>query len=159
MSIHYIIDGYNVIKQIAYFTEKRLEEGRNSFIKFLETSRPQGSFNNQVTVVFDGKSEIIYPKKMSSIEVIFTNDETADDKIKRMVNNSPNRRRLIVVTDDKGIKFFVRDLGTKTMSVKNFLSKVKEKPFKLTSGGTDKPELMSEEAKQINNELQKIWWR
>ena len=157
MSVHYIIDGYNVIKQVPHLTEKKLEEGRNNFIKFLETHRPQGSLQNEVTVVFDGQSNVCAPEVLSRIRVIFSQDETADDKIKRMVKNALNRKRITVVSDDKEIKFFIRKLGAQSSSVKKFLSKVKAKPFNPPSGGKDKPELMSEEAREITKELDDMW--
>ena len=159
MSIHYIIDGYNVIKQVPYLTEKKLKEGRDNFIKFLENARPQGSMNNEVTVVFDGQGQIYTPLPFSGIKIIFSYRETADDKIKKMVKNSSNRRRIIVVSDDKEIKFFIRKLGAQSSSVKKFLSKVKDKPFIIPSGGRDKLELMSEEAQEITKELENIWDR
>ncbi len=157
MSVHYIIDGYNVIKQVPYLTEKKLEEARNNFISFLEIHRPQGSLKNEVTVVFDGKSQVSSPTKIKSIKVVFTNNETADDRIKIMVKLASNRKRIMVVTDDKEIRFFIRDLGAKPVSVKKFLSKVKEKPFRIPSGGKGKLELAGEEAQNITKELQKIW--
>ena len=159
MSVHYIIDGYNVIKQVPYLTEKKLEEGRDNFIKFLELHRPQGSVNNEVTVVFDGQSHVYSPQMASRIKVIFSHHETADDKIKKMVKNASNRRRIVVVSDDKEIKFFIRKLGAQPSSVRKFLSKVKAKPFNVPSGGRDKLELMSEEAQLITRELENIWSR
>lgn len=157
MSVHYIIDGYNVIKQVPYLNEKKLKEARDNFISFLEIHRPQGSIRNEVTVVFDGKNQESSPTNIKSIRVIFTNDETADDRIKMMVKRASNRKRIIVITDDKEIKFFVRNLGAKPVSVKKFLSKVKAKPFRLPSGGKGKLELASEEAQNITKELQRIW--
>lgn len=157
MSVHYIIDGYNVIKQVPYLNEKKLEEARNKFIDFLEIHRPQGNLRNEVTVVFDGKSQRTSSTKIKSIRVIFTNNETADDKIKMMVKRASNRKRIIVVTDDKEIRSFIKNLCARPVSVKKFLSKVKEKPFRIPSGGKGKLDLAGEEAQNITKELQKIW--
>jgi predicted RNA-binding protein with PIN domain len=157
MSVHYIIDGYNVIKQVPYLTEKKLQEGRDNFIRFLETARPQGSVNNEVTVVFDGYSQVYSPQMTSGVKVVFSYDETADDKIKKMVKTAFNRKRIVVVSDDKEIKFFIRKLGAQSSSVRKFLSKIKAKPFNIPSGGRDKLELMSEEAQKITMEMENIW--
>ena len=56
MSLHYILDGYNILKQIPAFNDLSLEDGRRGLMRWIETQRPQGSVNNTVTVVFDGES-------------------------------------------------------------------------------------------------------
>ncbi len=54
MSLHYLLDGYNILKQIPAFRDLPLEDGRRGLLRWIDHSRPQGSVNNQVTVVFDG---------------------------------------------------------------------------------------------------------
>ena len=67
----------------------------------------RGSRRNQVTIVFDGSDEVDAPQIPSSVRVLFEKRESADDKIKRMVETSRNPRSLIVVSDDKAIKFLL----------------------------------------------------
>ncbi|MCP4649024.1 MAG: hypothetical protein GY853_02925 [PVC group bacterium] len=158
MSLHYIIDGYNVIKQVTFFTGKKLRAGRDSLVHFIEQHRPQGSSKNEVTVVFDGKAEFDNPQIKSATEVIFSKNETADDKIKRMVEHSRNPKRIVVVSDDKAIVFYCRSLGARIKTVKEFLndSRIPEK-VKPDFEGADKPDLSSNAAQEITEQLKDIW--
>ena len=159
MSLFYIIDGYNIIKQVPFFLGKPLKDGRDGLIRFLETNRRIlcGNPHNSITVVFDGKADTISPKYESSIEVIFSKGESADDKIKKMVEYSKNPKVIVVVTDDKEIRFFVRALGAKVLSIKVFMSKflMKNKNDILTS--KEKFDIHSEQAQTITSELKNIW--
>ena len=98
-----------------------LEDGRRGLLRWIGDSRPQGSVNNQVTVVFDGAegSDSLH----GEIRVIFSDGCSADDKIKRMVEEDAGRKNCVVVSDDKDIFLYARSLGAKIMSVAAFKSK------------------------------------
>ena len=70
MSLHYVIDGYNLIKHQAFFFADRFKDGRLALIQFLRSEKPCGSPKNKITVVFDG-----YPRGLdfqdTDIEIIF----------------------------------------------------------------------------------------
>ena len=81
MSLHYLLDGYNILKQMAAFRDLPLEDGRRGFLRWIDNSRPHGSVNNQVTVVFDGHPDkySLFPgshagvgQKSQDIRVIFS---------------------------------------------------------------------------------------
>ena len=55
MSVHYLLDGYNIIKQTPGLNQGSLEAQRNALLAWIEIGQPQGSLQNTVTVVFDGK--------------------------------------------------------------------------------------------------------
>ena len=57
MSLHYLLDGYNILKQIPALNDLPLEDGRRGLLRWIETQRPQGSVNNTLTVVFDGNPD------------------------------------------------------------------------------------------------------
>ena len=57
-------------------------------------SRPQGSVNNQVTVVFDGHPDHFGGTSQGEIRVIFSDGCSADDKIKRMVEEDAGHEKL-----------------------------------------------------------------
>ena len=124
MSLHYILDGYNIIHQMPALVSKNLEQQRNGFIHGLESCRPQGSSNNKITVVFDGKAGIIGRMESAIVKIIFSKDETADEKIKRLVEESRNAKNIIVVTNDRSIQYSVRANGAGILSVKEFLSRM-----------------------------------
>ena len=119
MSLHYILDGYNILKQIPALNDLSLEDGRRGLIRWIETQRPQGSVNNTLTVVFDGNPDFFGASPGGATRVIFANG-SADDKIKRMVEEDHQRRSCVVVSDDKDIVLYTRALGARVMSVRAF---------------------------------------
>ena len=158
MAVHYIIDGYNVVKQVHFLTGLKLRDGRDGLVRFIEQYRPQGSRRNQVTIVFDGSDEVDAPQIPSSVRVLFSKRESADDKIKRMVETSRNPRCLIVVSDDKAIKFYCRAAGAACMSVKDFLTPKSASPLQAEADASlDKPDPDDAVAARITEQLKAIW--
>ncbi len=160
MSLHYIIDGYNVIKQVDFLTGRKLQDGREGLVRFIERYHPHGSVKNEVTLVFDGKPQISSPAMNTSVRVIFSQHESADDKIKYIVEHSRNPKRIVVVSDDKQIIFYCRSLGAQIKSVKEFLVKEisRHKGSKIDED-EEKPELDSAVAAFITEQLKKLWIR
>lgn len=133
MSLHFILDGYNIIKSglIEDFEGKTLEKQRAVLIGLVERRRPHGSGNNSVTVVFDGSYEMAaaYPREQrlaSGIQVVFSGGESADDKIENIVAARTNAADVVVVTNDKGIKRRLGGRGVKYMSLEDFAERVAE---------------------------------
>ncbi|MFH1655847.1 MAG: NYN domain-containing protein [Candidatus Omnitrophota bacterium] len=155
MSLHYVLDGYNIIKQLPSQSKKKLKFSRNALIQFIEENRPQGSNKNKVTVVFDGKEDILPYKIATSSEVIFTKNESADDRIKKIVEKAKNPKQLVVVTDDRELRFSVRLNGAKLMSVVEFISaknKGRQKEPK-----EDREVIPVDVERAITEELKNIW--
>ena len=154
--VHYIIDGYNVVKQLQFLTDKKLKDGRDGLVRLLQTERPQGSIKNRVTIVFDGNSESLMPtsiKEKYNIEIIFSDDEIADDKIKRLVKKSANPRNICVVTDDRELRDAVKMYGAKPLHVNEFI-----KPKEVIKyPGRNEKIIKIEERQKITQELKKIW--
>lgn len=108
-------------------------------------------------VVFDG-----YPKSVdadygaSGPLVLFSRKISADEKIKRLVEESGQRKSILVVSDDKEIKFSVRSLGARIVAVDEFLS-----PGGRSKAARSKeavsPEISYASMSRINKELRKIW--
>jgi len=122
MSLHYLLDGYNILKQISAFNDLSLQDGRCALIRWIENARPQGSVNNTVTVIFDGNPDFFGAAPQGDTRVIFY-DGSADDKIKLMVEEDPKRGSCVVVSDDKEIVLYARALGARSMGVRAFTSK------------------------------------
>lgn len=131
-----------------------LEEGRRGLLRWIEDERPQGSVNNQVTVVFDGDPDYFGGMPQGQIKVIFSQGCSADDEIKRMVEEMPLKKNCVVVSDDKDIFLYARSLGTKVMSVAAFTSKTRGLHARADRGGKYIP--LSRQEK-INKELKSFW--
>ena len=122
---------------------------------------------NQVIVIFDG-----YPSPgfrsgydCPGIDVLFSKGITADEKIKAMLEKTANCRVVVVVSDDRQIKFFTRSCGARAVGVEEFFesaipdaSDVRCKG-KLKTQKSDllKPELTYVQISKINKELKSLW--
>ena len=139
--------------------QRTIRESRESLLRYLEEGNFCGSPKNQITIVFDGKPGIWYPKKVSVIKIAFSSKETADDLIRRLVEQAKNKKSLYVITNDKPLGQSVRGLGAKTLSIEDFFGKInhgssalpKEKAF---NGEKD---ISKVDEFKINDELKKIW--
>ncbi len=135
----------------------KLEEQRNQLVQLIEQKHPQGSARNKVTVVFDGSVDVYgsMGQSLTTTKVLFSKDETADDRIKSIIAREKNAQSSIVVSDDRGLQYAVRSLGAKTMGVKTFLKKCEGPlPAKKNSDQKNITQVMKS---QINNELKDIW--
>ena len=120
MSLHYLLDGYNIIKQTPGLNHGTLEAQRNALLRWIDIGQPQGSSQNTVTVVFDGQEEFFGSQSTHHVKVIFSRGQSADDLIKKMVEQFSQKNRLVIVSNDKDIVLYVRALGAQVLSVKSF---------------------------------------
>ncbi len=158
MSLHFILDGYNVINREVSLTGGKLEEQRENLIRLIETEQPQGSEKNRVTIVFDGQPDVVGGVGGGeAVRVIFTSGESADDKIKQIVDEDEQRKSIIVVTDDKGIQYHVRAAGAKVMGVGTFLDKTKSHQGRPC--GNDEKKITKSFEHKINTEFEDKWLR
>ncbi len=142
----YIFDGYNVLyskfkKQLDKFG---FESTRNQLINFIN-SRVQNCI-----IVFDGKEE--YPNPHIK-NVVFTRNEKADDYIKRFVKNYKDKKQIVVITDDRSIRDYVKHCGANVMSVDEFFER--DIKIKLSKEKSEKPNqlLANQITKQIIKEM------
>lgn len=167
MSLHFLIDGYNVFKQSDSFKgSSYLKDAPGALVNAIQKKRLIGSKNNQATIVFDGRDNSSLKLKQGDtrIKIIFSSDDSADTIIKKMVSDSNNPKQMVVVTDDKEIIFYTRSLGAKIMSASEFLKEVQNRLGKKTSkqkkpSGLElfKIELTYQQQEAINQELRRIW--
>lgn len=155
--MHYIIDGYNVIKKTLFLDHRKLRHARDALLKFIDICRPQGSHNNKITVVFDGRDGFFNFKHSCESNVIFTKNESADDCIKSLVDKATNSKTIRIVSDDKDIIFYCRCRGADIISVRDFIEKGCRKLNESKNKAEDFSELSINERKKINEELRKVW--
>ena len=162
MSLHYLLDGYNIVNKIPGLGQKSLNDQRQSLVKFIDVKRPQGSIKNAVTIVFDGKLGIIGQATSSCAKVIFTKNRSADDEIIRLVGEAKYPKEMVVVSDDRNIQFSVRRMGASILSVHQFLGMPKghfHKEFSNLSSGEikDAKHISKSLEFKITEEFEKIW--
>jgi predicted RNA-binding protein with PIN domain len=127
MSLHILIDGYNLIRQsesLAAMERASLQEGREALLERLASYKRIK--HHPITVVFDGThahDPLQGRTRYKGINVIFSRPgELADTVIKRLVTRE--RERAVVVSSDKEIADFATVHGSVTMGSVEFENKM-----------------------------------
>ncbi len=157
MSLHFILDGYNLLMRSGRFSRVLDSEeicvARQKLIQLITRERPQGSARNRVTIIFDGKADVIGDWRGTphqGIRIIFTEGESADDRILKLIEGEKEPGQTVIVTDDRELSYRARQLRAKTLPVKEFLAKRKSKESSCS-------DLDSDQAREITQELTERW--
>ena len=127
MSIHIIVDGYNLIRQSKSFRhldQQSLELGRDALINSLAEYKRLKS--HKITVVFDG-ARAPYPTpcrdRVRGIQILFSRSgQTADGVIIGMAR--AEREKALVVSSDREVMRSSEAFGAATISAENFENKL-----------------------------------
>ena len=142
-------------------THGSLEDRRQGLLRWIAAAGPQGSRRNRVTVVFDGNEAYAGGDgAQADVRVVFSRGQTADDCIKAIVERARDPKGFVVVSDDKDIKLYVRALGAKVSSVKEFAADLFKRPakgIKASAAAESGRKISLVQADKINKELEKIW--
>jgi predicted RNA-binding protein with PIN domain len=116
----------------------------------------------RITVVWDGGSSTTRPKSVTvdGVQSIYTPPGlSADEQIIRMVEKRSNPRELTVVSDDRRhIVSVVRNLGSQTMGVGQFLSLLGNRAKKSGVSSTTSTKQSSFDEKKSANDLSVEDW-
>ena len=157
MSLQYIIDGYNIINHPSFTratSTKQARDARLALIQFVISNKSLRNPRNSVTVVFDGFCENKRQYGDYGVKVLFSGELSADEKIKRMIESSANRKNMVAVSDDNQIRLFASLHRVKTMSVEEFIPAPKRAKEQTDDAKTD---LTYTQMERINRELRKLW--
>ena len=132
MSVHIIIDGYNLIRQshtLSSMDRRNLQKGRDCLIDKLAAYKKIKA--HRITVVFDGIDAppgSHHRDRSKGISIRFSrNGESADAVIKRMA--SKDRERALVVSSDREIVNFAAAVGSATIDSPYFEKKINMAEF------------------------------
>ena len=127
MSIHIIIDGYNLIRQsssLSMLDQQDIQLARESLIDLLAAYKKMK--RHPITVVFDGTSAPQFSPnhdQQKGIKIIFSRTgESADEVIKRMARKE--REKALVVSSDRDVVDSAASQGAATISSSRFESKL-----------------------------------
>jgi len=134
---------------------KHAASPQGAVASFIRAKKLTGSLKNKVTLVFDGYPPPDFSGSEENTDMIFSRRISADEKIKKIIEESANRKNIIVVSDDREISFMVKSLGARCIGIEEFIG-AKEKR-KAADKELLKPELSYSEMHKINQELRKIW--
>ncbi|NVL89518.1 MAG: NYN domain-containing protein [Desulfobacterales bacterium] len=128
MSVHIVIDGYNLIRQsptLSTIEYSSLEKGREALLERLVFYKRIK--HHSITVVFDGANADTHMERRTrrkGINVVFSRPgELADSVIKRIVTRE--RERAVVVTSDREVADFAAKKGAATVDSIEFENKMK----------------------------------
>ena len=130
---------------------------RISLLRFIKTHHLTGSSKNKVVVVFDGYPEASFSAPEGDFEVLFSRGISADDKIKKILENTANPKIAVVVSDDKEVRFFARAAGAQPLGIEEFIGAKEKKQQKPDEAQETK--LSFTQMHKINEELRKLWLR
>ena len=160
MSLQYIIDAYNMINHPRFNARSDGPCGiQGALADFIREKRLAGSKNNKVILVFDG-----YPKHGGGMPddpgmlSLFSRTIEADEKIKKLVEESAQRRNIIVVSDDRQVCLSARLLGARSCGVEEFISGGKSRSqAERARQEIEEIKISYTGMQKINAELKKRW--
>lgn len=123
--ISYIIDGNNLIgksKSLMKLQKVDKQASREKLVLILD--RYFFNKKHSVTVHFDG----FEGKKINSskTKIIYSQNLTADEKIKNQIESTKSRKNTVVVTSDNNVAEFARVCSCKVISSEEFLLMIED---------------------------------
>jgi len=123
MSLEYVVDGYNAINHPLFSSLlKKNKDPRIALLELIKRKKLCGSLKNRVILVFDG-----YPPALASgycaanAQILFSKDNSADEKIRKMLESCAHPKATVVVSDDREVKFYAKNAGAKALGIVEFM--------------------------------------
>lgn len=117
--INYIIDGNNLIGKIKSLMDLQRKDKQASREKLaFMLDRYFIGKKNQIMLHFDG-----HPNdkiNTTSLKIVYSENLTADEKIKKQIGNSSSRKNIVVVTSDMNLADYARVCSCKVISSDEF---------------------------------------
>lgn len=128
---HYILDGYNVIHAIPTLKKLLAHDALQAReqLAFL-VSRLTMRKKFRCTIVFDGVKPPEAPSASahSPVHIVYSSPQTADMRIKSLIDQSKNRSLLVIISSDREILNYARVCSCATHTSKHFSNLLFEEP-------------------------------
>ncbi|HVO73051.1 MAG TPA: NYN domain-containing protein [Ignavibacteriaceae bacterium] len=121
-----IIDGNNLIgkiKALSILQKKDKIAAREKLAFILD--RFYSNKAVKVCLHFDGYKNISI--KIEKIRIIYSNEKTADEKIKAQIEEAKNRKNISVVTSDRNLQEFAKVCSCGIISSEDFAKTIRRK--------------------------------
>jgi predicted RNA-binding protein with PIN domain len=156
---HFLIDGYNVLHRevVAVVDIETARERLTNRIRLFSASHVRDRF----TLVFDGSPRFLHPVPAAkgNLRVVFSIDESADNLIKRMLDDERLSAGAVVVTDDREIRAYARAHKACVLDSSEFLARIaigtKSAAFSKSPDSVMRPQ----DIRRINEEILQEWYR
>jgi predicted RNA-binding protein with PIN domain len=121
--LNYIIDGNNLIGKISSLMnlqKKDKQASREKLVYMLDRYFNQKKAN--VTLHLDGHQS----GKVNSLKmkIVYSENLTADENIKKQISQSKSTRNIIVITSDSNLAQFAKVCSAKIISSEEFAAKI-----------------------------------
>lgn len=132
-----LIDGYNLAHKLNLkITKETLERARGEVQR--KVSLYIGRKKIKATIVYDGRWILGAAQTLGNLEIVFTADgETADSRIKKMIDDASGQKSLCVISSDNAILRYAEISRVATMRSEDFLAELSSMETK--RGGKPKP--------------------
>jgi len=123
---HYIIDGNNLIGKIKSLHKIQLmdKQGSREKLSFMIDNYFHDK-KARVTIHFDGFAK--HPIKLTYANIIYSENNSADSKIKKQIEMSNNRRIITVITSDSNLREYARVCSASLLKSEEFAKKMLHK--------------------------------
>lgn len=125
---HFLIDGYNLAHKLGVkITKDNLQQAREAVERKVATLTAKQ--NRKCTLVFDGRGVLGATEQRRNVSIVFTaSGESADARIKKMIDEAPNKSALCVVSSDNEILRYAKVSRAQSMRSEEFLSDLNAEP-------------------------------
>ncbi len=122
MNKHFLIDGYNLAHKLSLkITKDNLQQVRDKVQRLVSNYAMRKKC--KVTIVFDGKWNLGTVEDYQNIKLVFTPErESADTRIKKIIDETPNKSSLCVVSSDGEILRYAQVSRAQPLRSEAFLS-------------------------------------
>jgi predicted RNA-binding protein with PIN domain len=123
--LNYIIDGNNLIGKISSLMnlqKKDKQASREKLIYILD----RYFINNKATVTLHLDGHPGGRVNSSKMKIIYSENVTADEKIKKQISLSKSPRNTIVVTSDSNLAQFAKVCSTTVITSEEFVAEIKK---------------------------------
>lgn len=123
---NYIIDGNNLIGKIKELQKLQIKDKQASREKlaFMIDKFFMGK-KIRVSLHFDGFQKT--PIKITSAKIIYSQDHSADDKIKAEITASRNPKTITLVTSDQNLRQFAQVCSASVISSEDFAAEIRKR--------------------------------
>jgi predicted RNA-binding protein with PIN domain len=145
---HYIIDGNNLIGKINSLHKMQQKDKQHSREKLaLKIDNYFHEKKARVTIHFDGFENL--PIKPKNSKIVYSDSKSADEKIKKQIELTANRKNLVVITSDNNIQEFARVCSCSIMKSEEFIRTIERKEVDDEKNIIDKMKNDTEEWRQL----------
>lgn len=147
MTMHYYIDGYNLLFRITQAGMDFAKKRKNLIVLLNERA---GLLKLNITLIFDAQyqTDELLRTHYHHLEILFTNyNETADERLIEEIQREASPQQVTLVTSDNLLSWKARRCHVKTETIDEFLSWINRR-YKNAKHPTEKPETTRKKSTQ-----------